>query len=163
MIKLIVAVEPGGVIGIDNGIPWKIKEDMQFFKETTTGHFLIMGRKTWESLGCKPLPKRYNIVVTRNKDDYNVADYNRTLFASSVDEAVSLCLMMGHGKGFIIGGTQIYEEALRKDLVDKAIVSHVKRLYEGDAKFPMNYLEDKSRELIREYDEFDVYEYTLRG
>ena len=160
MIKLIVAIAANGVIGKDNTIPWHNKEDMKFFKETTMGHLLIMGRKTWDSLGNRCLPGRFNIVVTTQK--LKPQDYSNTIFAGSVEEAVNLARIIGHGTAFIIGGTQIYTESLEKNLADIAIVSHLNDAYEGNSRFPINLLDDKEHSTIKEFDTFTVMEYTLR-
>ena len=162
MIKLIVATTPNGIIGLENGIPWKIKEDMMFFKETTTGHPLIMGRKTWDSLRRKPLPNRSNIVITRNKSQYNVQEYERTTFVESVQEAVEVCRNVAEN-GFLIGGEQIYSQALEQSLVDVAIVSHIKQEHPGDAIFPLKLLDGKQKATIKVFDEFEVVEYSLKG
>lgn len=162
MIKLIVAATPNGVIGKDNGIPWKIKEDMTFFKETTTGHPLIMGRKTWDSLRRKPLPNRSNVVITRDPSQFKPEDYERTTFFSSVKEAVEYC-NGSDSNAYLIGGEQIYTQALEQDLVDEAIVSHIKQEYEGDARFPLEYLDGKEKSTIKVFSEFEVVKYSLKG
>lgn len=159
MTKLIAAMDPNGVIGKDNKLPWKIKEDLQFFKETTMGGFLVMGRKTWDSMGRKSLPGRYNLVVT---SQYNLAGDQDTLLYEDIDTALATASAISHGKTFVIGGASIYEQVLEKGLVRSAIISHILTEYDGDAKFPIKYLENCPRTLIREYPEFHVYEYYLR-
>src|SRR5690606_23653443 len=132
----------------DNGIPWKIKEDMTFFKETTTGHPLIMGRKTWDSLRRKPLPNRSNVVITRNVSQFNPGEYERTTFFSSLEEAIQFCRSL-EVDSFLIGGEQIYTQALEKGVADEAMVSHIKQEYEGDARFPLEYLDGKEKTTIK--------------
>ena len=127
MVSIIVAIAQNGTIGDKNSLLWHIKEDMRFFRTTTSGHAVIMGRKTFESLGSKPLPKRTNIVITRSDIEFNGA-----LTAHSLEEAISMA--EGDEEIFIIGGAQIYAEALK--VADKMYITHVERDYEGDTSFP---------------------------
>ena len=85
MVSIIVAIARNGIIGDKNALLWHIKEDMRFFRTTTSGHAVIMGRKTFESLGSRPLPKRTNIVVTRGDRHFDGA-----LTAHSLEEAVAM-------------------------------------------------------------------------
>ncbi len=124
-INLIVAYDNANLgIGKDGQIPWKNKTDMQWFKEVTTGNgnnAVIMGRKTWESMGSKPLKNRYNIVVSRkllvNKDDYNNGNEDYCI-VSSLDAAIDLAKSKEFETAFIIGGSKLYREAITKDIVD---------------------------------------------
>ena len=127
MVSIIVAVAQNGVIGDKNALLWHIKEDMRFFRTTTSGHAVVMGRKTFESLGSKPLPKRTNIVITRQNIDFDGA-----LVAHSLMEAIKLA--GDDSEIFIIGGAQIYAEALK--CADRIYLTRVERDYEGDASFP---------------------------
>ena len=104
MISLIVAVAENGVIGDRNALLWHISEDLRHFKAVTTGHPVVMGRKTWESLG-RPLPNRTNVVITRQ----NIEIPGCTV-AHSLEEAVAL--FPGDDEVFVIGGAQIYAQAL---------------------------------------------------
>ena len=104
MISIIVAVAENGVIGDNNRLLWHISEDLRRFKRITTGHPVVMGRKTWESLG-RPLPGRENVVVTRRELSFDGA---RTVH--SLDEAYAL--FPPEEEVFVIGGAQIYGEAL---------------------------------------------------
>ncbi|MBO7199343.1 MAG: dihydrofolate reductase [Alistipes sp.] len=127
MVSIIVAIAQNGTIGDKNSLLWHIKEDMRFFRTTTSGHPVIMGRKTFESLGSKPLPKRTNIVITRADREFEGA-----LTAHSLEEAIR---MAGDDKEiFIMGGAQIYREALA--VADRMYITHVERDYEGDTAFP---------------------------
>ena len=127
MVSIIVAIAQNGTIGDKNALLWHIKEDMRFFRTTTSGHPVIMGRKTFESLGSKPLPKRTNIVITRADREFEGA-----LTAHSLEEAIR---MAGEDEEiFIMGGAQIYREAL--SVVDRMYITHVERDYEGDSVFP---------------------------
>ena len=127
MISIIVAIARNGVIGDKNALLWHIKEDMRFFRTTTSGHAVIMGRKTFESLGSKPLPKRTNIVITRADRSFEGA-----LTAHSLEEAIAMA--KEDGEVFVIGGAQIYAEAL--SIADRMYITRVERDYEGDTSFP---------------------------
>ena len=127
MVSIIVAIAQNGTIGDKNSLLWHIKEDMRFFRTTTSGHPVIMGRKTFESLGSKPLPKRTNIVITRADREFEGA-----LTAHSLEEAIR---MAGEDEEiFIMGGAQIYREALL--VADRMYITRVERDYEGDTSFP---------------------------
>ncbi len=125
-LTLIVATERQRGIGINNTLPWRLPEDLAFFKRTTTGHTIIMGRKTFDSIG-RPLPNRRNIVVTRNPD----WSHPGVETAGSLQDAVS---MAGDGEAFVIGGAQIYIESL--PLASKLIVTEIDADIECDAFFP---------------------------
>lgn len=127
MVSIIVAIARNGVIGDKNALLWHIKEDMRFFRTTTSGHAVIMGRKTFESLGSKPLPKRTNIVITRSDRNFDGA-----FTAHSLQEAIAM--VEDNAEIFIIGGAQIYAEAL--SCVDRMYITRVDRDYEGDTSFP---------------------------
>lgn len=127
MISIIVAVAQNGVIGDKNSLLWHISEDMRFFKRTTSGHPVIMGRKTFESLGSKPLPKRKNIVITRSDVEFDGA-----FVAHSLEEAIAMA--DDDAEVFIMGGAQIYAQAL--DIADRMYITRVERDYEGDTSFP---------------------------
>jgi dihydrofolate reductase len=125
-LSLIVATDRKHGIGIRNTLPWRLPEDLAFFKRTTSGHAIIMGRKTFDSIG-RPLPNRHNIVVTRNPD----WTHEGVQRAGSLDEAVRLA---GDGEVFVIGGAQIYVDAIK--VADKLIVTEIDANYECDAFFP---------------------------
>lgn len=127
MVSIIVAVAENGTIGDKNTLLWHIKEDMRFFRTTTSGHAVIMGRKTFESLGSRPLPKRTNIVITRAAREFEGA-----LTAHSLEEAVHLA--GDDSEIFVIGGAQIYAEALK--IADRLYLTRVHHPYEGDTSFP---------------------------
>lgn len=126
MISLIVAVAENGVIGDRNALLWHISEDLRHFKAVTTGHPVVMGRKTWESLG-RPLPNRTNVVITRQ----NIEIPGCTV-VHSLEEAVAL--FPADEEVFVIGGAQIYAAAL--PLARKFYLTRVFRAYEGDTRFP---------------------------
>lgn len=117
------------VIGKDNRIPWHLSSDLKYFKRTTLHHHVIMGRKSFQSIG-KPLPKRTNIVVTR--DLFFTA--SNVLIARSVEEALTIAEENGEEEAFIIGGGQIYQQSL--PLWDRLYLTLVETEVEGDVYFP---------------------------
>ena len=131
-IIIIVAVAANGVIGRANGeMPWHVKEDFQHFKKTTMGSPIIMGRKSFESLG-KPLKGRENIVVTRNANlNYDFDDVKIVL---SLNEAIEYCKSLNQEKIFITGGGEIYKQSI--SIADEMIISHMKFDAVGEVKFP---------------------------
>lgn len=127
MISIIVAVAENGVIGGGNSLLWHISEDLQRFKRITTGHPVVMGRKTFESLG-RPLPNRRNVVITRSTE-YKPEGVE---VVHSLEEA--LTLFTPDEEVFITGGGEIYRQAL--PVTDKLYITIVHRPYEGDTTFP---------------------------
>jgi dihydrofolate reductase len=124
-IVLVLAMAENGVIGRDGGIPWHISDDMKRFKALTTGHTVVMGRKTWDSLPKKPLPGRVNVVVTRQKDWQAPG----ATTASSLEQATG----GASGAVMVIGGAEIYECAL--PLASRIELTEVHREFDGDARF----------------------------
>jgi len=133
-VSLIVAVAANGVIGKDNDLIWTLRDDMAFFKATTKGHHVIMGRKNWESIPerFRPLPGRPNIVLSR---DAAYASEGATCL-TSLDAALEVAREAGEEEAFIIGGAQIYRLVLEAGVVDTMYITHVERDYEGDTHFP---------------------------
>ena len=125
-ISMIVARSRNHVIGRDNQMPWKISADLQFFKRVTMGHPVIMGRKTWESIG-RPLPGRRNIVVSRN------TSYEPTggELAGSLDEALNQ--LSGAPRVFVIGGEQLFKQAF--DKADRLYITEIDIDIEGGDTF----------------------------
>lgn len=126
MISIIVAVAENGVIGDDNRLLWHISEDLRHFKALTTGHPVVMGRKTFESLG-RPLPNRTNVVVTRQE-----LEIPGCTVVHSLEEAVAL--FPADEEVFVIGGAQIYAQAL--PLARRFYLTRVFHAYAGDTHFP---------------------------
>ena len=131
-LNLIYARAANGVIGKDNALPWHLPEDMAHFKRTTLGCPVIMGRKTWESLPprFRPLPGRLNIVVTRQPN----WRAEGALAAHSLQEACALCSTASNA--WVIGGAEVYAQALALALVDTAVVTEINADFEGDAFAP---------------------------
>ena len=139
LISLIVAMSKDGVIGKDNKIPWRSKEDMTYFKELTMGSPIIMGRKTWDSFPKKPLVGRLNIVLTRNEDLIGLAGDQEEgpIFMHDLTSALTMLDDQGMQEVFIIGGNTVYDEAIRKNLVDRMFINVIKRDdIEGGVYFP---------------------------
>jgi dihydrofolate reductase len=133
IISMIAAMSKNRVIGKDNDIPWHLPDDFTFFKETTAGHFVIMGRKNWESLPhrIKPLPNRTNVVITRQKS-YK-ADGAEVV--SSLEAAIQLARNAeNEDEAFIIGGGEIYRQGL--DYADTIYLTEINAEIDGDVKFP---------------------------
>lgn len=126
-IYLVAAVSKNGVIGANGKLPWYLPEDLRHFKQVTTGHPVVMGRKTWESIG-RPLPNRSNIVISRRPDF--VAPGAQV--ASSLDEALALCA--GSESVMVIGGNEVFRAAL--PLATGLIMTEIHRDYQGDVRFP---------------------------
>ena len=139
-ISIIVAMSENSVIGLNNQLPWHISEDLKNFKKTTLNHCVIMGRKTYESIG-KPLKDRRNIVISRSKslliDGVEVVN--------SLDKAISI--VDDSSEIFIIGGEQIYTISL--PIATHLYVTKVNGDYNGDAFFP-DYIQDEWKEIARE-------------
>ena len=133
-VSLIVAVSENGVIGKDNDLIWHLPKDTRFFKETTMGHHVIMGRKNFESIPHKysPLPNRTNVIITRQAD-YAVEG---CVVVNSVEAALEIAKKNGDNEPFIIGGGQIYKLALEANLVDKICLTTIHHSFEGDTFFP---------------------------
>ena len=126
-ISIIAAVAQNGIIGNQNKLIWYISADLKRFKKITSGHPLIMGRKTYESLPIQPLPKRTNIVISRSNPNFPGA-----IIADSPEAALAHC--PADTEIFISGGSQIYEQFL--PLADKLYITVVHHDFEGDATFP---------------------------
>ena len=147
-VSLIAAVASNGIIGKDNDLIWTLRDDMAFFKTTTKGHHVIMGRKNWESIPerFRPLPGRRNIVLSRDTD----FSPDGAICRNSLEAALDTALKSGEEEAFIIGGAQIYQLALKMGVVDTMYLTHVEREYEGDTWFPDFELSDwKAQPLFR--------------
>lgn len=129
-ISLIVAAAENGVIGKDNQLLWRLPDDLKRFKQLTLGHPIIMGRKTYESIG-KPLPGRTSIVITRSPN----YEAEGVLVVDSLEKAIDTARQKEAEEAFVIGGGEIYREALTKNLVDKIYLTLVHTEIEGDTFF----------------------------
>ncbi len=133
-VSLIVAVSENGVIGKNNDLIWHLPKDIKFFKETTMGHHVIMGRKNFESIPHKysPLQGRTNVVITR-QTNYTAKG---CVVVNSVESALKIAKQNGDIEPFIIGGGQIYKLALERNLVNKVYLTKIHHTYKGDTFFP---------------------------
>ena len=129
MITVIAAISKNNALGKDNDLIWHLPADLKRFKKVTTGHFIVMGRNTFESIG-RPLPNRTTIIITRNKNYFKEG----CLIANSLEEALEMS--KEEAKVFIIGGAQIYKETMAKDLADQLDITLVHDTFEADVYFP---------------------------
>jgi len=130
MVSIIVAASENNVIGLNNQLPWHLPADMKYFKETTTGKPIIMGRKTFESLG-KPLPNRPNIVITRQPD----YPRNGIIVTTSLQEALMIANTFDAPEMFITGGEEIFRQAIPL-FVQRMYITRIHTSVKGDAFFP---------------------------
>ena len=126
-LSIIVAMAKNRTIGVNNTLPWRCPEDLKHFKTLTMGHHMIMGRKTFDSIG-KPLPGRTTVVVTRNSD----LVIEGCVVVHSLQEAITACA--GDSEIFIVGGAELYRQAI--SLVDTLYITEIQQDVEGDAHFP---------------------------
>jgi dihydrofolate reductase len=130
MINLIVAVSRTGAIGKDNQLLWHLPKDLKRFKEVTTGHTVVMGRKTYESIG-KPLPNRENIVITRTPSSINLLGVKGLKAINNIHTVLEMARKQ---EIFIIGGAEIYNQFI--PYADKIFITYVSAYVDGDTHFP---------------------------
>ena len=128
-IVFVVAIAENGVIGAGGAIPWRLKSDMQRFKALTMGHHMIMGRKTFDSIGRRALPGRPHIIVTRHD-----LSFDGVQIAHSVDEALAVAVAAGDNEPFICGGAEIYRQSLHR--ATRMYITQIHAEVEGDTFFP---------------------------
>jgi dihydrofolate reductase len=131
LVSIIAAVAQNGVIGRLGRLPWRLSADLQRFKRTTMGHTLVMGRRTWESIG-RALPGRRTVVVTR-RPGYRIEDAS-VESAASLEAALKLATAAGEREAFIVGGGELYREALAK--AGRMYYTRVNANVDGDTYFP---------------------------
>lgn len=160
MIKsIIVAIAKNGVIGKSSGeMSWHVREEFQHFKNTTLGFPIIMGRKTFETLG-KPLIGRLNIVVSRNKSF--TTDFDEVIVKSSIEEAINYCEKNNPEKIFIIGGGEVYRQAI--SFVDEMIITLMKFEADGEVLFPKISDEDWQISKINDHELFEIFRYVRKN
>ena len=143
-------------IGVDNKLPWHLPKDLKHFKEITSGHPIIMGRKTYESIG-KPLPNRTNIVISRKKDWFEEG----ILIVGSIKEAIKFGQKIDEDI-FIIGGGNIFEQTM--DIADKVEVTEIKTNIEADTFFPKidPKIWTKTDEVCHEKDEKNNFDFCFQ-
>jgi dihydrofolate reductase len=129
MITVIAAIATNNALGKDNDLIWHLPADLKRFKKVTTGHYIVMGRNTFESIG-RPLPNRTTIIITRNKNYFKEG----CLIANSLEQAVEMS--KEEAQVFIIGGAQIYKETIAKNLAQQLDITLVHKDFEADVYFP---------------------------
>jgi len=156
-ISAIVAIAKNNIMGKDNNIPWYLPADLKYFKKVTLGHPILMGRKTYLSIG-RPLPKRTNIILTRNP--FFIAA--NCLVVHSIQEGLEIAQEENANEVFIIGGSQIYESSM--DYWDRLYLTTVDAEVEGDIIFPE--LDFSEWQLVSEVkhkaDDKNEYDYTFK-
>jgi len=157
IVSTIVATAKNNVIGKDNDIPWYLPADLKYFKKTTLNHHIIMGRNCYESIG-KPLPKRTNMILTRNPF-YIVSN---CYVLNSLEEALQIAEENGEEEAFIIGGAQIYELGMK--YTNKLYLTEVDLEVEGDIIFPKLNMDEWEllSEEAHKADEKNEYDYTFK-
>lgn len=153
-ISIVVAISENNAIGKDNQLLWHLPADLKHFKEITTGHPIIMGRKTYDSIG-RPLPNRRNIVITRTTN-LSIANVE---VVNNLEDAIALCA--NDNEAFVIGGAEIYKHALA--LINRIYLTTIHQRYEADAFFPALNM-NEWKEIFKEYhpaDEKNSVAYTF--
>ena len=158
-LSVVAAVSENRVIGRAGGIPWRLRDEQQAVKSLTTGHCLVMGRKTWESIG-RPLPDRTSIVITR-QHGYSIP-FESVLVVGDFDAALAAAEALGHEQVFVFGGAAIYELALPQ--ATSLYLTCVHTEVEGDALFPE--FDESAWHLVSETrhaaDSRNEYPFTMR-
>ena len=157
IVSCIVATAKNNVIGKNNDIPWYLPADLRYFKKTTLGHHIIMGRNCYASIG-NPLPKRTNVILTR--DPFYIV--SSCIVAHSIEEALSLAQDNGEDEAFIIGGGQIYEQS--QQYWDRLYITEVDLEVDGDVFFPEINMDEwvLISEKAHEKDAKNEHDYTFR-
>lgn len=160
ILSVIVAMAHNRVIGLNNQMPWHLPADLAWFKKNTLNKPVIMGRKTFESIG-RPLPNRHNIVISRQIEpcDNKISNVSRV---KSIDEAISLAQAQQPDEVFIIGGGNIYQQVL--PLIDRLYLTHIDAELQGDTYFP-DYLPEQWQVIYQEdhqADEKNSYPYQFK-
>lgn len=160
MVSIIAAVGKNGVIGKEGALPWHLSGDMKWFKEKTTGHPIILGRRSFEPR-CKLLPNRTTIIVTHQQD----YEFPGATIARSLADAIQMAESApGAEEVFIIGGGQIYTAALQENLVDRMYLTHVDAEVSGDTFFPDFNIANWKVSELQEYkaDERNDYDFVVK-
>lgn len=150
IVSIIAAVAENRIIGKDNDLIWNLPADMKFFKETTTGHAVIMGRKNYYSIPEKyrPLPGRQNIIISRQKA-FEAPD---CIVANSVEEGIKKAAEINPGEIFIIGGGEIFTYSITHKLANRLYITHIHHSFNGDVYFPEFDMSNWHQKTIRKYD-----------
>lgn len=155
-VALIVAMDREGGIGKNNDLMWHLPADMRFFKETTTGHIVVLGRKNYESIPerFRPLPNRENAVLTRNRS-FKAAG---CVVFHSLEDCLKHYQHETERTVFIIGGGEIYKQALEVNVAEELYITHIDRIYGADTFFPQLDLSGWQVETIKEQEADEKHE-----
>jgi dihydrofolate reductase len=156
LLSIIVAVSKNGVIGLNNQLIWRLPDDLKRFKQLTLGHPMIMGRKTFESIG-KPLPGRQSIIITRDKN----FSFEGTTVVHSLKEAIDEAKKTGTDEAFVIGGGDIYKQV--QNITDKLYLTEVHTITEGDTFFKIENpdLWKETEKIHHEKDEKHIFSFDF--
>ena len=156
-ISIIAAVAENGIIGRGGALPWRLSDDLRRFKQLTMGHTIVMGRRTWESIG-RALPGRRTVVVSRSPDFRTRVDGVET--AISLDQALGIAETAGDNEAFIIGGAELYRESLGR--ANRLYLTRVQAAVEGDTSFPDTEWSNWQLVESEEHDATEKNEYAYR-
>ena len=166
-VSLIVAVGENFEIGKNNDLLWHLPKDMRFFTQTTKGHYVIMGRRNWDSIPLKyrPLSDRENVVVSRKEH----LQLDGAIVVATIEEGIELARTKQETEVFIIGGGQIYNEALRLDLIDTMYITKVHASFDADTFFPDFEKRNWKEESVEHFESdeknkfsFSIYKYNRK-
>ncbi len=159
IISLIAAAAENNVIGRNNQLPWHLPSDMKYFREKTMGHCVIMGRKNFETIPDKfrPLPGRTNIIVTHQKD----FSFPGIITANSIEEALEIVKQKNEPEAFIIGGGEIFKQAL--GMADKIYLTRIHAAIDGNVFFPSLNMNEWKEETVQHFkaDEKNKFDYSF--
>jgi dihydrofolate reductase len=155
----IMSCDVNGVIGVDNKIPWRYPEDLEFFNKTTYQQIMIMGRKTFESLPESILSNRFNIVFSRTID---LSSAN-TIFVRSMDDFLALKNLPQNKQCYMIGGGEIARLFLEANLIDEFLLTKFKKSYQGDTYLNLELLANYQTTIVKANDDFIIYRYNRLG
>lgn len=160
MVKMILCIDKNGNIGKDNDLLFHMKEDMQFFRKSTTGSTVIMGYNTWLSLGKKPLPNRFNVVLTNEE----INEVERTMSTNNLEEIIDIIKKTSWEDIYIIGGAYVYNYALANDLVDEILITIVPTVVEdADTRVNMELTKDFNKKEILKIFEYNEMKVTIES
>jgi len=153
----IMAADPQGVIGKNNGLPWDYPDDIQYFLKTTQGHPVVMGRKTFEATPQSFFKERRTIVFSRNPQQY-VNEQTDRIFVSSLMEFLSVADQWIDQKIYMIGGAEIANLFFENGLISEFILTSIHKSYEGDVQLNMKRFEGWTRKILLETPDFTIYQ-----
>lgn len=157
-----MACDPKGIIGHKGALPWSYPKELDYFRGTTFGHVMIMGRKTFESIPLDTLKDRFSIVFSRHPHTMpEVRD--RVVFVSSLNDFLALGCIPADKKVFMIGGAEIAKLFLQANLLSEFLLTKIHVVYEGDTVFSLDLLQDWSYEIMRKEKDFTIYKYMNKG